>query len=275
MKKVVLCILISMSLLGCGSDESRPGVMPGLSSGEKPSGSKPNQPPIDSINPPAQDNTKVSLLPGIYSGTSNDGNILNGLIDDNKQLWFLYTDRFDNDLGFVGSNDKIKGDTGTFDIRGKNYSYDSRSVADITITGDYKTAKTIIGSIYDRPSNATAYKLTVDNTLSNKAQNLSLLNNKFFKGDSYATTDNEGGKATIFFTTEGKFTGNSEDCSLSGTFTLSGSKRYFITSMTFGNEQNCSIARRNFSGVGLIDRDGDLIILGKNGSIGLYFSTKD
>lgn len=271
MKRLALCVLVSTGLLGCGGGDDKPGVKPALPSGSTPPTSNPSNP---SNKPSTPESTKYKLLTGVYSGTANDGNIINGLIDDNLQLWFLYTDRFDNDLGFVGSDDKAKGDTGTFEVSGKNYSAETQSVTGITITGDYKTPKVVTGSIYDRPSNATTYRLSYDNTLSNKTQTLARVDGKVFKGESYATSDNEGGIAFISFSTDGKFTGNSEDCALSGKFTVSESKRYFITSVTFGNQSNCSVAGRTISGVGVIDDENDLIILGKNEEVGLYFSTK-
>lgn len=285
MKKAVWYVLMGVSLLGCGSDESRPGILPGLgatppnnSAPSQPSNPpvNPNEPPIDSSNPPPfPDNSQYELLSGIYEGSVSDGNRVKGLIDDNKLLWFLYTDQFDNDLGFVGSNDKVKGDQGAFEVKGKNYSYESLSVIDIVIEGNYQTPKTLSGSIYDRPSNVTTYDLTYDDTLSNKTQSLTLINNRTFIGDAYVTTDNEGGTSRLSFATDGKFTGSSEDCSISGKFSVSSSKRYFIASVTFGNDSGCSVARRTFSGVALLDEDNDLIVLGKNEGIGLYFSTKE
>lgn len=279
MKKVALYILIGASLVGCGSDDSRPGVMPGLPPGgtvqpsppQDQGDSNPNEPPTDSNEPPANPNdTPNELLSGVYKGKTGAGEILEGLIDDNKRLWFIYSNS-NRVLGFTNSNNKIKASNGEFSAKGKDYSYPYRNTFDVTIEGDYKTSKVIQGNMFELPSNPVAYSVTYDEYLSAKKQSLDMIKNKTFFGDSYITGDSEVGDTTINVSTDGDFTGNGEGCSMTGKFTVSESQRYFVSTVTFG-KVNCFAPGETHTGVALLDTDNELVFLGTHEGKGSFFS---
>lgn len=286
MKKVALCVLMGASLLGCGSDDSRPGVMPGLPPGGTTSpstpnqgGSNPNQPPTDSNTPPpgpdnTPDQSNPKLLPGIYTGEVSDGNVVEGLVDDNKRLWFIYSEA-DDVSGFINSNNNVKTNDGEFSEKGKNYSYEARNSFNNTIEGDFKMSKVLTGSIIGLPSDLATYNVKYDETKSAKKQTLNMINNKTFNGDSYVTGDQDAGATTIRFNNDGTFAGSGEGCSMKGKLTPSGSGRYFNSSVTFTSNL-CFANGETHSGVALLGDDNELIFLGTDAekSKGVYFSGK-
>lgn len=282
MKKKVLLVLMSIILSGCGSDDSRPGVKPGIPSPPKTSIKPSNpKPPTDSTKPPVVPDTKPTedtyeLLPGIYEGDTGEDEIAEGLIDDKKRLWVIYSDNDpDRDvLGFVNTNENIVGNSGQFSVEGKNYSYYLKSALDTTITGDYRVPKTISGRVFDLPINATTYNLKYNENLSKTKQKLSDINNKKFTGVAYITGDTEAGGLAIDIKSNGNFTGEDESgCKMTGTFKLSTSQRYFENTVTFGDFP-CSAPRESITGVALLNEDNELIVLGTdaNKSKGIYFA---
>lgn len=284
MKKTILLVSISIGLFGCGSDDSKPGVKPGIPSPPNtpttPNIPKPPTPPTDTVEPPVVPEDKpieavYELVPGIYNGITGQNEIAEGLVDDNKRMWVIYSD---NDqerdvLGFVNTNENVIGNNGEFSVKGKNYSYYYKNAFDINVTGDYKAAKTIQGRIFDVPSRSTTYKIDYNEALSAEKQKLSDISNKSFFGDAYITGDSEGGEVTIEFGQNGNFIGIDDyKCEMKGKLTLSSSQRYFDTTVTFG-AANCSAPSETLTGVALINEDGELIVLGTdaNKSKGIYF----
>ena len=282
MKRKALLVLMSISLLGCGSDESRPGVKPGIPSLPNSSSNPSNtRPPIDLVKPPVVPDSKPTeevyeLLPGIYDGITGQNEVAEGLIDDNKRLWVIYSDNDSNRdvLGFINTNGNIVGNNGNFSVEGKNYSYDSRSAFDITITGNYETTKVIQGEIFDVPSRSTTYKIEHNQKLSDKKQSLTNVRNKIFTGIAYITGDTEAGILSIQVDQGGNFTGEDQSgCKMSGKFILSSSQRYFESTVTFGGAP-CYASREKVTGVALINEDDELIVLGTdaNKTKGIYFA---
>ena len=268
MKKIAVLSLLSLSLLGCGSDEARPGVPPSL-----PEPSEPSEPSEEAYE----------LLSGIYTGRTSEGEIAEGLIDDNKRLWVIYSDNPniypDGDvLGFITSKTGVPDTAGEFDVSGKNYSYESRRALDITITGNYKKPNTLSGKVFDLPINATTYDLKYDEALSNREQNLLSITNKSFTGIAYISGDDEAGSLTVKIGTKGNFTGkDTYGCTMKGKFTLSSQlNRYFDSTVTFG-EYPCYAPNETLKGVALLDKDGELIVIGTDDSRnkGIFFSSAE
>ena len=281
MKKLALYLVAAAVMSGCGSDDSRPGVMPGLPSGGTGQPNTPNQPPTDSTPPPPFPDgtqTEARLLAGIYTGTSTDvtgrSYIIDGLVDDKKQFWFIHS-RNDEILGFTNSSDSVKGTNGEFSVKGVEYSYDDRRAINLTLEGNYKTAKVISGKTFDVPSNPTTYTVKYDETLSAKKQTLSLVNNKGFRGEAYLTGDENKEIANIsFINTSGDFVGNIEGCTMTGKLTPAGSGLYFNASVKFTSTL-CLANGETYTGVALIDNSDELIVIGTNGSKsrGIFFSS--
>lgn len=266
MKRLALYLVVGATLLGCGSDDSRPGVMPGLPPGGT------GQPPTDSTTPPPFPDgtqTEAKLLSGIYKGTSTDvtnrSYIIDGLVDDKKQFWFIHS-RNDEIQGFTNSNEGVKGSTGDFSVKGVEYSYEDRQANNLTIEGNYKTAKTVSGKTFDLPSNPTIYTVKYDEELSAKKQTLNLISNKNFTGNAYLTGDSGKGLTTLVFNnTKGDFTGDTKGCTMTGKLTPAGSGLYFNASVKFTNSL-CLTYGETHTGVALINSDNELIIVGTNGA---------
>ena len=280
MKKIAILSLMSLSLFGCGSDEARPGVAPSF----PPNPTNPTDPtdPTDPTNPTNPTNPTYELLPGIYTGSTGQNEIAEGLVDDSKRLWVIYSDNPsiypDGDvLGFVNSNKGVTGNNGEFSLTGRNYSYEARNALATTITGNYRTSKVLSGEVFGLPINSTNYTLRYEDFLSNRKQTLASINNKKFTGIAYITGDSEAGILEINLSTNGNFTGKDESgCIMKGKFTLSASKRYFDSSVTFG-QSPCYAPNETLKGVALLDKDNELVVIGtdNNRSKGIFFSSAE
>lgn len=292
MKKLALYVLASATLLGCGSDDSRPGVMPGLPPGGTVQPNTPNQgqgdsdsnlPPTDSNTPPlgpgnnTDNEVNSRVIPGIYSGMStvvgSGSYFLNGLVDDDENLWFIHTKSKKGDiLGFTKSSTNISGSNGSFSVKGVEYSYEDQIAIPITIEGNYSAENMITGKTYDKPSNASNYNVSYDESLSNQKQSLSMVDNKTFFGDTYITGDDGKARGTVNFGSNGNFTGKVETCAMSGKLIPAGSSRYFNANVKFAST-GCFVNGETQTGVALVGENGELILLGTNDtkSRGVFF----
>ena len=241
MKKLALYLLVGAALVGCGGDDDSD-----FSSNPSP-------------------NPNIKLLPGIYSGVTNEGEYLEGLVDDDNRMWFTYFADEEGYLGFVRSNDSIVLNNSKFNVSGKNYSFDNRVSRSITINGDVKTSKAIVGTFDESSSDKIGYNLGYDEPSSNKKQTLDMVNNRMFNVDSYKTGRNGLIDTAIKFTTDGKFTGSdTSSCISTGKLTPAASGRYFVSTMTFSGSA-CSGAGydtgKPYTGVVVINTNNELKLL--------------
>lgn len=241
MKKLALYLLVGAALVGCGGDDDSD-----FSSNPSP-------------------NPNIKLLPGIYSGVTNEREYLEGLVDDNNRMWFTYFADEEGYLGFVRSNDSIVLNNSKFNASGKNYSFDNRVSRSITINGDVKTSKAIVGTFDESGSGKISYNLGYDEALSNKKHTLNMLDGQIINVDLHRTGTSESIDTTLTFTTDGKFTGfDNSSCMLTGKLTPAASGRYFVSTMTFSGSA-CSSAGyevgQTYAGVALINRQNDLKLL--------------
>lgn len=242
MKKIALYLLAGTFLLGCGGDDS------------------------DS-NSNYGSGLNVELLPGIYTGVTGESEYLEGLVDDNKRLWFVYSENEDF-LGFINSNEPVVPNNDNFMALGKNYSFDSRNPRSITIDGDYRISKTLKGEISEPSSDSSldaskiTYNLGYDENLSAIKLTLDRVNNKIYTGISHMTGDINSSSTTIKFTTDGNFTiDDSGECVVNGKFTPSDSGRYFISIVKFSGTL-CTEAGENYSGVAILEDGNELLFVG-------------
>ena len=197
-------------------------------------------------------------------------------------MWVIYSDNPsiypDGDvLGFINSNNGVTGNNGEFSLVGRNYSYEARRALATTITGNYKTSKVLSGEVFGLPINSTNYTLIYEDVLSNRKQTLASISNKKFKGTAYITGDSVAGDLDINFSSNGNFTGKDESgCTMKGKFTLSGSRRYFEISVTFGGSP-CYAPNETLKGVSLLNEDSELIVIGTDDSRGkgIFFSSAE
>ena len=243
MKKLALYLLVGATLVGCGGDDNSD----------------------FSSNPSPNPNPSIKLLPGIYSGVTNEGEYLEGLVDDDNRMWFTYFAEQEGFIGFVKSNEPVVLNNSKFKTSGKNYPFDSRSSRSITINGNVQTSKAIVGTIDESGSDKINYNIGYDEASSNRKQTFDMINNRMFNIDSYGTGRNGSIGTTITFTTDGKFTGSdNSSCISTGKFTPAASGRYFVSTMTFSGSA-CSGAGydvgQTYTGVAVINKDNELKLL--------------
>ena len=248
MKRLALYLLVGAALVGCGGDDS-------------------------SSNP----DPDIKLLPGIYTGTTDEREYLEGLVDDDSKMWFTYLSSEEGYLGFVNSNDPVVINNSKFNVSAKNYSFDNRASRNMTINGDVQTSKAITGTFIESGSDTIDYNIGYDETLSDTKQTLSMFDGQIINTDLYRTGTGSPIDTTITFTTDGNFTGfDNSSCILTGKFTPAASERYFVSTMTLSGSA-CSDAgydvSQTYTGVVLINEDNELKLLStdsmKNKSIAL------
>ena len=239
MKRLAMYLLVGAALVGCGGDDDSD----------------------FSSNP----NPDSKLLPGIYTGTTEEGEYLEGLVDDDSRMWFTYFADEEGYLGFIKTNDSVILNNSKFKISGKNYSFDNRASRSITINGDVQASKAIIGSFDESGSDKIKYNIGYDEALSNRKQTLDMINNRMFNVDSYRTGRNGSIGTTISFTTDGKFTGlDNSSCISTGKLTPAASGRYFVSSMTFSGSACSDVGYdvgKLYTGVVVINTNNELKLL--------------
>lgn len=254
MKKLALYLVVGVALLGCGGDDD----------------------PNSSSNPdPNPDpNTSVKLMPGFYTGTTDEGEYLEGLIDDDSKMWFIYSEpknskpgnsETDNFLGIIKSDNTVVLNNSQFAASGKNYSFDNRAYRDITINGNYKALKAITGTLVESGSITINYNLGYEETVSAKKHTLNIVDNKIYEAGLYVSGINGSNATTINFTTAGNFTGSdSRGCNITGKLTPSVSQRYFVSTITFFGT-SCSVSGYKvgeiYKGISVVDGEDDKEIL--------------
>jgi|TARA_R110002126_G_C10440326_1_gene498877 hypothetical protein len=246
MKKIALYLLAATALSGCGGDDS---------------GSD-----YESSN-------NINLSSGFYTGTTDEGEYLEGLVDDDSKMWFIYSEpgnsEPDNFLGVIKSDNTVVLDNSQFVAAGKNYSFDNRAYRNIIINGNYKTSKAITGTLVESGSRTINYNLGYEETVSAKKHTLSMINNKVYMSNSYVSGVNSSSSIMIKFTIDGNFTSSdSRGCNISGKLTPSASERYFLSNITFSGA-SCSLSGYKvgevYTGISVVD--------GKNNDEILFIST--
>ena len=221
MKKIALYLLAGTFLLGCGGD--------------------------DDSDFDSNENLNFNLPLGFYTGTTDEGEYLEGLVDDDSKMWFIYSEpgssEDENFLGVIKSDNTVVLNNSRFVALGKGYSFDSRAgYRNITINGNYKTSKAITGTLVESGSRTIEYNIGYEETVSAKKHTLNIVDNKVYKAGSYVSGINGSSATTINFTTAGNFTGSdSRGCTISGKLTPSASERYFVSKITFSGT-SCALS---------------------------------
>lgn len=249
MKKLALYLLVGAALVGCGGDDSSSDF---------------------------NDNLNVNLPAWFYDGTTNEGEYLEGLVDDDSKMWFIYSEE-DEILGFVKSDDTVKLNNSKFKASGRNYSFNKKLPRNLTINGNYKKSKAIEGELIEENSSKITYNVGYDEVLSNRKQTLAMINNQIYTGNSYVSGISGSSTTTVTFTTDGNFTGSdSEGCTIAGKLTPSVSERYFVSTVTFSGTSCYDVGYKVgevHTGISVITDEDELIFLGTDNmkSIGVAF----
>ena len=234
MKKLALYLLFGAALVGCGGDDS-------------------NSDFSDNDN----DNLNINLPAGFYTGTTNEGQYLEGVVDDDSKMWVIYS-KNESFYGFIKSDDTVVLNNSKFNVSGKDYFFDSDSAYDnITINGSYKVSKAIMGKVIESNSDTTNFNIGYEETTSARKHTLNLINNRTYNLSSYVSGIDGSSATTVTFTTDGNFTGFvSEGCTISGNLTPSASEKNFVTKMTFSGTPCYDAGYKvgeNYTGVAVVD----------------------
>lgn len=226
MKKVLLASLLGLSLVGCGGGGGGDSTyMPD----DKGNGG--------TVNAEAQ---------GVYSGSTNQGQTVTGIVDKTNKFWFLYTPPYKSGVtGFITGDLKVSGKTAQ-SSNTKDYFFGGSTVYSTTVNADIETKKSLNGSIAYTASNQVTFNTNYDSVLSSYVPKLSDIMGTY-KGTSAIVQGVEG--ATVYIANNGEVSGlGISGCKFTGNTTVVSGTPYFKLSLIFGNSP-CYMAGQAVNGI--------------------------
>ena len=233
MKKVLGILILALALTACGgggSDSSYNGVEGGNNNG---GGSTVNAEAI-----------------GLYTGNTNQGQSVIGLVDKNNKFWFLYSPPYLNGVtGFITGSLTVSGNT-VKATNGKDFNFGGSSVYSATLNGTIDTKKSLKGIIEYTPSNKVSFDTVYDVTMNKAVANLATIAGTY-NGESALVQGVEGSNLTISNT--GVVSGKGQSgCAFAGKVTTENNAPYYNINLVFGYSP-CYMAGQEVKGVAYYD----------------------
>ncbi len=231
MKKLLGVMVFGVVLTACGggsSDDSQPPA----NGGSNESG--------------GNNSTNNAVIGGIYTGTTNQGQSILGLVDKNSNFWFLYSPPYKQGItGLISGSLGISGNAVNAS-NGKDFYFGGGDTYNTTLSGTAVTKKSLDGSITYSPSNQVIFNTVYDADASEEKANLSAITGKY-AGDSALVQGTENASLTI--SSAGVVSGEGRSgCAFSGKVTPEKNTAYYNIDLTFGYSP-CYLAGQTVSGV--------------------------
>lgn len=201
---------------------------------------------------------------GLYSGNTNLGQSVVGLVDKNNKFWFLYSPPYTSGItGTVIGNFTVNGTT-LKATNGKEFYYGGSTVLNTTIDAVVEPKKSLNGKITSTPSNQITFETEYDLTLNKEMSSLQSIAGAY-NGESAIVQGIENANLTISNT--GILTGKGQSgCSYSGKITTEQNTPYYNINLVFGNSP-CYMAGQEVKGVAYYDSsDKSLYAIAENGN---------
>lgn len=187
---------------------------------------------------------------GVYTGTTNQGQDVVGLVDKNKKFWFLYTPPYRSGVtGFITGNFTVSGNT-VKATNGKDFYFGGSTVYDATLNGTVDAKKSLNGTISYSSSNQVSFNTVYDAQANNTNADLSTIAGTY-SGTSAIVQGIEGAGLTISNTGVVSGTGQS-GCNYSGTAVAVPDAPYYSINLVFSGSP-CYLARQEVKGVAYYD----------------------
>ncbi|WP_173910744.1 hypothetical protein [Acinetobacter sp. Marseille-Q1618] len=207
------------------------------------------------------ESTKVELT-GLYSGETNRGQSVVGLVDKNNKYWFFYTAPYANGIAGVVSGDLAASGAVFKSTNSVDYNFEGQTIYKPSIEVTAETKKFLNGSISYNASNTntfkTQYDLEANKTISKMSDVVGT-----FNGSSIILQGSE--KAVLYISTTGKISGRgASGCTFSGNITPVSNTPYFKLNLVFGFSP-CYMSGQAINGVSYFDpSDNTLMAVGEN-----------
>lgn len=231
MRKLLGVSLLAVALTACGGG--------GGDSGSSSSSGENGNPPVTN-----------AAVKGIYTGNTNQGQNVIGLVDKNNKFWFLYSPPYSAGVtGFMTGNLTVSGDKVKAN-NGKDFYFGGSTILNTSISGTVESEKTLNGVITYSPSNQVSFNTVYDPTLNNMVSDLETISGNY-DGESATLYGIEVANLTI--SSIGSISGEGESgCSFSGSITPEEGTPYYKIDITFG-ESPCYLANKSISGIAYYD----------------------
>ena len=226
MKKVLLASLSGLSLVGCGGG----------------GGGDSTYVPDDKGN----GGTVNAEAQGVYSGSTNQGQTVTGIVDETNKFWFLYTPPYKSGVtGFITGDLKLSGKA-AHSTNAKDYNFSGAVVYDATIVANIESKKSLNGNLAYSASNQVTFNTNYNSALSGYVPKLSDIVGTY-KGASAIVQGIES--ATVYIANNGEVSGRgASGCAFTGNATVASGTPYFKLSLIFGNSP-CYMAGQAVNGI--------------------------
>lgn len=187
---------------------------------------------------------------GLYTGSTNQGQSVIGLVDKNNKFWFLYSPPYSNGItGFITGGLTVSGNT-VKATNGRDFNFGGAEVYATTLNGTVDAKKSLKGTISYSPSNQVVFDTVYDLTMNKAVANLSTIAGNY-RGESAILQGIENASLTI--TTTGIVSGvSSSGCTFTGKATPEENTPYYNVRLVFGYSP-CYLAGQEVNGVAYYD----------------------
>src|SRR5690606_31768268 len=119
---------------------------------------------VDDGNGNGGGSTNAEVM-GLYTGSTNQGQSVIGLVDKNNKFWFLYSPPYSNGLtGFITGGLTVSGNT-IKATNGRDFNFGGAGVYTTTLSGTVDAKKSLKGIISYSPSNQVVFDTVYDLTM--------------------------------------------------------------------------------------------------------------
>jgi hypothetical protein len=235
MKKVLGFGILALALSACGGGGGSDSSSDGSSNGNNNGGGG---------------STVNADVMGLYTGSTNQGQSVIGLVDKNNKFWFLYSPSYSNGItGFITGGLTVSGNT-VKATNGRDFNFGGAEVYATTLNGTVDAKKSLKGTISYSPSNQVVFDTVYDLTMNKAVANLSTIAGNY-RGESAIVQGIENASLTI--TTTGIVSGvSSSGCTFTGKATPEENTPYYNVRLVFGYSP-CYLAGQEVNGVAYYD----------------------
>lgn len=199
---------------------------------------------------------------GMYTGTTANGNALEGVVLDNGTYWFVYTEAGGSTFGGVLQGTGNLQGSAFNSSNGKDFSLEDEEIYDVTLNAN-SIAETSLDGTLGYPGGTTVSFTSDYDADYEQTPSLATL-----AGTYFGFIESSAGEfsATATISASGAVSGSSTTgCNISGTASVHASGNVYDVSISFGGG-TCAQGTATFNGIAYFGNDGRLYALTHNDS---------
>ena len=207
----------------------------------------------DGTDESASGSTPVATAEGLYTGTTDIGQSMTGLVLDNGNYWVLYSEP--NNSAALGGviQGTSNSSSGTFTSSdGRDFNFEGLGINNVSIAGTYAAGQSIAGKLDYGRGQPTAFTGTYDARYTQPATLAAIAGS--YTGQSATAGDNEPASFTVSPT--GSVSGvGATGCRFTGNVSPRGTVAVYDLSLSFLGGI-CEQGSATINGVAYLDADG-------------------